>query len=50
MRNNFVIPELELKKQKLESIRSMNKPINRREISEHMKKHDKDLKIKVQQK
>lgn len=49
MRNKILLPELEQKKQKLESIRSFYQPIRREEISEHARKFDRDLREKIRQ-
>ena len=47
---NFVIPELEKKKQKLENIRSFHQPINKDELDEHAKLCEENLKLKLREK
>ena len=49
MKNNVLLPEIEHKKQKLESIRSFYQPIRREEISQHAKKFDRQLKEKSEE-
>jgi hypothetical protein len=40
---DILLPELELKKQRLSEIRELHQPLKNKEILSHAKKHDKIL-------